>query len=38
MIDMVRQRHSRRTGYHVLLGLFFLFQKFLDGVNLDLFL
>ena len=34
----VRIKRNLRTGYHVLLILFFLFQKFLDDVNLDLFL
>ena len=38
MIDMTHNADNRRTGYHVLLILFFLFQKFLDDVNLDLFL
>ena len=38
MIDMAHNAYNRRTGYHVLLILFFLFQKFLDDVNLDLFL
>ena len=38
MIDMTHNAYNRRTGYHVLLILFFLFQKFLDDVNLDLFL